>query len=221
MTRLLAGPVAAALLLASSASAQVAAPVPVDSAPVSPAPTATPAAAAAPAPTPAPAATPAPPPPVTYAPPPAPPPAPVAAAPAPAPSKRKPIYTSFSLGGGTSGGDTYWVAGLGLGYPLALGLRAEVRGDYWFGSSPNLGKVAPGLTWYLPIPFSPYLGAYYAHWFVGGAAKDQDALGGRAGLTLSRIGPASLSVGVSYEKAMDCQYSCESWMPEVMAGVAF
>ncbi len=192
---------AAAVLIASNASAQD--------------PSATPTATATP--TPDPAAAPAP----VYVPPPEPPQQPVPAPLAAAPSRRKPIYTSFSLGGGSSGGDAYWVAGLGLGYELALGLRAEVRGDYWFGSSPTLGKLAPGLTWYLPIPFSPYVGAYYAHWFVGGAAKDQDALGGRAGLTLSRVGPASVAVGVSYEKALDCKGNCESWMPEVMAGVAF
>jgi hypothetical protein len=111
------------------------------------------------------------------------------------------------------------MVGARIGYELALGLTADLEGQYWAGQSPQLGKIAPGLTWY--TPYRVYAGAYYARWIVGSGLPDQDAVGGRAGITLASAGPAIVAAGVAYEHALDCSSNCDSWWPEASIGVRF
>jgi hypothetical protein len=126
-----------------------------------------------------------------------------------------------TFGAGTSSGQSYVMFGGLLGYEVAAGFEVYFDGQYWGGSAPAVGRVAPGVNWYAPIPFRPYLGAYYAHWFVGGVDPDQDAVGGRAGLTIASGPRAALGAGLVYERLLGCTTSCEAWWPELSFGFRF
>lgn len=136
--------------------------------------------------------------------------------PEPAP---RPWTVSGSVGAGSSYGATYLLVGARVGRELALGLSFDLEGQYWIGSSPSIGKVAPGLTWRSPNGL--YLGAYVARWLVGAGYRDQDAVGARGGVVLASTGAASASVGMAYERALSCSVGCESWWPEAGVGLRF
>ena len=125
------------------------------------------------------------------------------------------------IGGGSSYGQSYFLIGGRVGYGLGLGLEVSLDGQWWMGGTPSIGKLAPGLIWVAPLPIRPYLGAYYAHWFVGSGYADEDAIGGRVGLIVGGAGRVSLAVGVAYEHALSCTVNCDAWFPEAMAGVTF
>lgn len=131
----------------------------------------------------------------------------------------RPWLLSGSVGAGSAYGRSYLLLGVKVGREVAPSLVLDVEGQWWAGGAPSIGKVAPGLTWYAPGGL--YLGGYYARWLVGGGRPDQDAVGGRAGLALGGIGPTSSSVGVAYERALDCRSACESWWPEVAVALRF
>ena len=83
--------------------------------------------------------------------------------------------------------------------------------------------VKPGLDWFLPVPgrIVPFLGGYYAHWFVSGGYLPQDAWGARAGISLGQLGPATLLIGVAYEQVFtNCTGPCGDRVPQVAAGLA-
>jgi hypothetical protein len=124
-----------------------------------------------------------------------------------------------SAGSGSAFGHTYFVVGGRVGYEFLPRLVADVAGQWWGGSTPAIGKVATGVLWYTPLRV--YLGPYYAHWFVGSNLPDQDAIGGRAGVTLAASGPAVFGVGAAYEHTLGCKRDCDAWWPEVSVGVRF
>ena len=128
---------------------------------------------------------------------------------------------AVAAGAGSAYGQGYFFLGAGIGYDVAFGLFVNVDGQWWMGQTPSLGKIAPGLTWYAPIALHPYVGAYYAHWFVSSGLADQNSLGGRVGLSVGSAGPAVVGFGVAYEHLLSCSVDCDSWWPEVSAGVAF
>jgi len=186
-------------------------------------PSSPPAAAPAPAPAAAPSAAEAAPPPAAapaaaVAAPPSPPPA---AAPAPAPAaaqqkKPRPIYTWASVGTTFAYGQTYGSANVGVGYLMKAGLTPNVELTYNFGSSPTLWTLRPGVTWFMPVPMHPYVGAYYTHWFVGGSLPDANGVGGRAGVSVGKV----FSLSVTYDHALNCTHNCDSWSPQVGAGLS-
>src|SRR5512138_1975194 len=101
---------------------------------------------------------------------------------------------------GASGGvasmynQTYVGLGARLGYDLGLGVTPELGAAYWTGGTPTIFELAPGVTWYMPLPvIRPYVGAFYSHLFLGSGFPDQDALGGRAGISLIGMGPVQVS----------------------------
>jgi hypothetical protein len=128
---------------------------------------------------------------------------------------------AVSLGSGTSSGHSYVMLGGLLGYEVAAGFELYLDGQYWGGAQPSLGRVAPGVNWYAPLPFRPYLGAYYARSFVGGDQPDQDAVGGRAGLSLASAPRAALGAGLVWERLLDCSSGCDAWWPELSVGFRF
>jgi len=203
--------VTAALLLASAVSAQQAPPAQPPAAGASPAAPATAPAEVAPAAAPvqpAPAAAPAQPAPAA---------APAQPAPAAPPRQRK-FYTWGSVGTSFAYGNTYWNASLGVGYLMRHGLTPNVEVSYAFGESPTITSLRPGVIWYLPVKrIQPYVGVHYTHWFVGDDFPDQDGVGGRAGVSIGRM----LSLGVVYDRALDCDQDCDVWYPQVTAGVSF
>ena len=128
--------------------------------------------------------------------------------------------------GGSAGatyafGQTYLSFGLRAGYLVGLGFEPNVRADWWTAASPSVFKISPGLNWYAPLPFRPFVGGFYSHWFVSSNLPDRDSLGARAGVTFMGAGPASLSVGAAYEHALSCSVECDSWSPELTLGVYF
>jgi hypothetical protein len=104
---------------------------------------------------------------------------------------------------------------------VASGFELFLDGQYWGGSQPSASRLAGGVNWYAPIPYRPYLGVYYAHWFVGGTQPDLDALGARAGLTIASSPRAALSAGLVYERTLGCASGCEAWWPELGVGIRF
>ena len=187
------------------------------------APAAVPAAAPAAA---APAAAPPPPPPAQPAPvaqPASPPPAqsakPAAAAAAPAPQGPSgKLYTWGALGTTFTAGQTYANLTVGAGYLLIrTGLAPNMELSYSFGQTPTIWALRPGVSWYMQIPvLHPYLGAYYARWFVGSGHPDENAVGARGGISLGRF----ISLGVTYERVLDCSHSCDAWSPVITAGAS-
>ncbi|BDG04730.1 hypothetical protein [Anaeromyxobacter oryzae] len=183
-----------------------------------PAPPAETPAAAAPAATPAaPAAAPPESPPAQPAPAvaPAPPPPPPPAATQQQQQRRRPLYTWGSIGTTFAYGQTYGSASFGVGYLMQAGIAPNVEASYVFGNSPTMWALKPGVTWFMPVPrFQPYVGAYYTHWFVNGSLPDENGVGARAGFSLGRM----ISLGVTYDRALNCEKNCESWSPQVAAG---
>ncbi|HZX92998.1 MAG TPA: hypothetical protein VFE90_00670 [Myxococcales bacterium] len=127
-------------------------------------------------------------------------------------------YSWGSVGTTFAYGQTYGSANLGVGWLMRNGIAPNVELGYAFGGSPTMWSLRPGVTWYMPIAaVQPYVGAYYSHWFVGGAAPDQDGIGGRAGFSVGRV----LSLGMTYDHALGCNQNCDSWSPQISAGYSF
>ena len=129
------------------------------------------------------------------------------------------LRLAVGIGAGKAFDASYFIAAARVGYAIALGIEPSVEAQWWMGAAPSLGKLAPGLTWYLPLPMHPYLGAYYAHWFI--ESGGQNALGARGGVELVSAGAASLTVGVAYERLLACSASCDAWWPEATVGFRF
>ncbi len=113
--------------------------------------------------------------------------------------------------------------GAGVGYFVYGGLLPTLDLGFAFGSGPSVFMVKPGLDWFLPVKggIVPFVGGYYAHWFVSGGYLPQDAWGARAGLSFASVGPATFLLGVAYEKVFtNCTGNCAYWVPQVAAGFA-
>ena len=157
--------------------------------------------------------------------PPAPPPPPPAEP--PRPDLRGPVLEpprwrlGVSLGAGNSYGHSYVMFGGLVGYDLGLGFEAFFNGQFWGGANPNMAKLAPGLNWYAPIPYRPYVGVYYARWLIGGGLSDENAVGGRFGVTIASTPNATFSAGMVYERILDCSVQCDAFWPELSFGFRF
>ncbi|MBP9699250.1 MAG: hypothetical protein KBD85_04440 [Elusimicrobia bacterium] len=133
---------------------------------------------------------------------------------------------SFSVGSGQSAGDTYMVAGLGVGYFIANGLEAGFDGEAWIGASPQTYKLTPGLRYVYSgfEKFWPYVGAFYRRTFYEGW-DDLNSYGARYGAYMSLGGNAYAGLGGVYEKLLDCNESvyssCTSTYPEITFSLSF
>jgi hypothetical protein len=127
------------------------------------------------------------------------------------------LGATFAYGQGTvslGGGAGYFVYG-GLLPSLDLGVS--------FGSGATVFMLKPGLDWFLPVPGGvvPFVGGYYAHWFVSQPYLPQDAWGARGGFSFASVGPATFLVGIAYERVFtNCTGTCAYWVPQVAAGFA-
>jgi hypothetical protein len=113
--------------------------------------------------------------------------------------------------------------GAGVGYLVHGGLLPSLDVGLAFGDAPNVFMLKPGLDWFLPIPGGvvPFVGGYYAHWFASGGYLPQDAWGARAGFSFASVGPATLLLGMAYERVFtNCSGACAYWVPQVAAGFA-
>jgi hypothetical protein len=113
--------------------------------------------------------------------------------------------------------------GAGVGYVVYAGLLPTFDVSFSFGAAPTVLVLKPGLDWFLPLPgrIRPYVGAYYAHWFVSSGYPGQDAWGLRGGFSFAQMGPAVFLVGIAYEHVFtNCYGSCSYWVPQIAAGFA-
>lgn len=128
-----------------------------------------------------------------------------------------------NLGATWAYGATYVSVGAGAGYLLDPGFLPSLDVAFSFGAEPVVLQLKPGLDWFPPVPgrMRPYVGAYYAHWFVSGGYLPQDAWGVRGGLSLAQGGPAMLLVGVAYERVFSgCTGTCGYLIPQLAVGFA-
>ena len=164
---------------------------------------------------------PSPPPPAATPPPAAGSPATAAAEPPEASIRRIRVWAN--LGATWTYGASYVNIGAGVGYVVYAGLLPTFDVSWSFGASPTILMLKPGLDWFLPLPgrIRPYVGAYYAHWFVGNGYADQDAWGVRGGFSFAQVGPAVLLLGIAYERVFtNCWGTCSYWVPQIAAGFA-
>jgi hypothetical protein len=159
----------------------------------------------------------APPAPPSPPPPPEPPPGP----PLPQPPKPTPWRLAITFGAGSDAGASYFLFGGTVGYQPIDRFELFLDGQYWTGAAPSLGRLAVGANWFPPVDFAPYLGGYFARWFVGGGSPDQDAIGVHAGVSLARTRSAVLLAGVAWEHILACSASCDDWWPELSVGFRF
>jgi len=113
--------------------------------------------------------------------------------------------------------------GAGVGYFVVGGLLPTLDLGVAFGSSQSVFMVKPGIDWFLPVPGGvvPFVGGYYAHWFVSGGYLPQDAWGARGGFSFASVGPATFLLGIAYERVFtNCTGVCAYWVPQVAAGFA-
>ncbi len=154
---------------------------------------------------------------------PAPPPRAATAAAEPPEASIRRIRVWANLGATWAYGASYVNLGAGVGYVVYAGLLPTFDVTWSFGASPTVLMLKPGLDWFPPLPgrIRPYVGAYYAHWFVGNGFPDQDAWGARGGFSFAQVGPAVLLLGVAYEHVFtNCSGSCSYWVPQITAGFA-
>ena len=129
---------------------------------------------------------------------------------------RQRLYTWGAVGTTFAYGQTYGNLNLGLGLRWKGGLTPNVEASYMFGASPTIWALRPGITWYTSLPvLRPYVGAYLTHWFVSNR-PDENGVGGRLGISLGRV----LSLGVTYDRALNCSHDCDMWTPQVSAGLS-
>lgn len=132
------------------------------------------------------------------------------------------LRIGVGAGVGRAYGQTYYELGGRLGYDLGSGFTPELGLSYWGGATPTFVQLAPGVTWYFPLPvLRPYLGGFYAHDFVSSGFPDQDALGVRGGIGILGAGPLVINIGIAYERRLSCSTDCDTWWPEASAGISF
>lgn len=163
-------------------------------------------------------------------PPPPPPPPPASSQPARSPLREpEPAWSVHrlrvwgTLGATWSYGYSSFGLGAGVGYLAAGGLLPSLDVGFAFGSSPTVFMLKPGLDWFLPVPgrITPFVGGYYAHWFVSGGYLPQDAWGVRGGFSFAQAGPATFLLGIAYEQVFtNCTGTCGYLVPQVAVGFA-
>lgn len=133
---------------------------------------------------------------------------------------------SFSASSAQGVGETYIVAGLGLGYFIANGLEAGLDGEAWVGSSPQIYKLTPGIRYVYSgfERFWPYVGGFYRRTFYEGL-NDLNSYGGRYGAYMALSGNAYAGIGGVYEILAGCDEksygSCTSSYPEITLSLSF
>jgi len=131
---------------------------------------------------------------------------------------------SAFLGAASGFENTYFMLGVGVGYFVLPGLELGAQVDQWFGSAPNVTRVAPELKYVINIIDSvkPYIGGFYRHWFLTSGFDDLNTAGGRAGLIIVTSPHAYFSAGAAYERVINkCDVNCSYWFPEVGLALAF
>jgi hypothetical protein len=135
------------------------------------------------------------------------------------------VSAFFGFLGAASGfNNTYFMAGVGIGYFVLPGLEVGAQIDEWFGSPPNVTRIAPELKYVFDIVdvVKPYIGGFYRRWFLSNDAANLNTAGGRAGLIIVSSPRTYVSAGAAYERVLGtCTAGCSFWFPEIGAALAF
>lgn len=130
------------------------------------------------------------------------------------------------MGSGQGAGDSYIVAGLGVGYFIANGLELGLDGEAWWGTDPQIYKVTPGIRYIYPgfERFWPYVGGFARRTIYQGL-DDLSSYGARYGAYMALSGNAYAGFGGVYEKLSECDDtiydSCTSTYPEITFSLSF
>ncbi len=126
---------------------------------------------------------------------------------------------SLGAGWGSASNGSYALISGGYGYFLMNGLEAGLDGEVWFGNSPQIYKVTPGLRYVFAYKqkIFPYLGAFYRRVFYSNE-DPLDSWGGRAGAYMPLGNRLYGGVGIVYEQQLDCDSDvntyCSTAYPE-------
>jgi hypothetical protein len=136
----------------------------------------------------------------------------------------------FGLGFGASEqsvlGYNYLVIGGGVTYFVLDGVELGISALHEFSSDgPSISRVSPSLRYIAqPLvgkwPVIPYIGAFYAHDFIGGGYADEDSIGGRVGFIFIS-GHAILGLGLAVEHFVSaCTMDCTFEYPDLTVSLA-
>jgi hypothetical protein len=143
----------------------------------------------------------------------------------PTPWDRGRIRLSITLASDDAFGETYFLAGAGVGYFILSGLEVGLDGVHWFGGDPGISVLSPEVRYVavsLGWPLVPYVGGFYTHYFIGDPFKDFDTVGGRLGMLFHQGGGLVVGVGGVVERIVsDCNEDCSTIYPEVSIGFTF
>jgi hypothetical protein len=104
----------------------------------------------------------------------------------------------------SSGGESYFLLGIGAGYYFIDGLGAGLDYETWLGGSPSYNKLSPWLGyvfWQVP-KVKPYVSGFYRQTWIGDGYDDVQHIGGRFGIYLAQ-GRTWLGVGGVYEHRLN------------------
>lgn len=140
------------------------------------------------------------------------------------------LRVGINLGAGSAFGDSYTLAGIGIGYYVLTGLELGLDAQTWLGGDTRIYQVTPSTTYVFTQleAITPYLGVLYRKTSIEGLA-DIDAYGGRAGMVLNATERTYVHAGLVAIEYQDCDErinerifeSCSEVYPEVSIGFAY
>jgi len=123
----------------------------------------------------------------------------------------------------SSGGEDYFLLGVGVGYSVADGLAAGLDYETWLIGSPSVNKLSPwlGYTFWQVPRVKPYVAGFYRQTWIEDY-DDVQQIGARAGIYLPQ-GRTWLGAGVVYEYRLDDEgYGDRSEVyPEISVVIGF
>ena len=129
-------------------------------------------------------------------------------------------------GGGSAFSQSYFVLGVGVNYYVLEGLGLGLNFESWFGNTPGIYKLTPGVQYvFTRVPsVQPYVGVFLRREFIENFS-DLNAVGARGGAYLP-VGPnMHLGFGGVYENYLDCNestyQSCSDLYPEISFTISF
>ena len=118
----------------------------------------------------------------------------------------------------------YFVLGGGFGFFVVDGLDLGIESEVWMGHDPTISKLGPSATYMFHFieTYPPYVGLFYAHWFISNDMVDADTLGVRAGCFYVHSDAFYVGLGLAFEHLVsDCAEDCYQFYPELTIRSAF
>jgi len=122
--------------------------------------------------------------------------------------------------------DPYSQVGATFGWSVLRGLELGVDASALLIEAPFIFQLTPGVRYvFVDVPFlQPYVGFLYRRSFIDGD-DDLSTMGGRVGVSWDSGEGLSLSGGLAYERAFDCEETrfngCNGFHPELTISAVF